>query len=80
MASVAACPLILPLAAAADNALNGTPSCANSAYQNTLLRDTWGWGASSAGEKMSESMLSPYIVRSDLIRFKSDFNSIFNSI
>jgi hypothetical protein len=23
------------------NALNGTPSCANSAYQNDLLRDTW---------------------------------------
>lgn len=30
------------------NAVNGTPSCANSAMQNGLLRDKWGWGKSQA--------------------------------
>eukprot|EP00656_Telonema_subtile_P009230 TRINITY_DN14333_c0_g2_i1.p1 TRINITY_DN14333_c0_g2~~TRINITY_DN14333_c0_g2_i1.p1 ORF type:complete len:947 (-),score=234.31 TRINITY_DN14333_c0_g2_i1:226-3066(-) len=25
------------------NAVNGVPSCANSAFQNDLLRDEWGW-------------------------------------
>lgn len=44
------------------NALNGTPSCANSQYQNALLRDAWGWGAEKLGDNMSSSVLSPYIV------------------
>jgi beta-glucosidase-like glycosyl hydrolase len=58
----------MPLLRRSYNALNGTPSCANSAYQNALLRDSWGWGAASVGEKMSDSVLSPYIVRHHLQR------------
>ena len=40
-----------------DNAINGTPSCGNSRYQNGLLRDQWQWGGVGSG-----SPLSPFIV------------------
>ena len=37
------------------NALNGTPSCANSAYQNDLLRDTWVQKETPFFEPLSQS-------------------------
>ena len=31
------------LAGAADNAVNGKPTCANKGLLTTILRDTWKW-------------------------------------
>ena len=51
------------------NAMNSTPSCANSEYQNGLLRDSWGWGVANSSapleansSAMSSSVMSPFIV------------------